>query len=143
MPFDGAGFTVLERFDAVIALLADERRWCKGSLFTAEGRMCLAGAIRSARCGPAVRPLVLDAAREVTGRRFWTIESFNDHGSTTHAVLLEVMRRTRRNMAGNGSTIAPRRPSLSERCRSLWQGLPLTIRPTPSRRPGQPETSGG
>ncbi len=102
MPFDGTTFPrgdALDKIDAVTALLADERRWCKGSLVNAGGQMCLMGAMRSVGSDAALRPLVLQAVQEVTGKRFRTIESFNDHHGTTHAMVLQVLQRTRENVA--------------------------------------------
>jgi hypothetical protein len=41
---------------------------------------------------------ILQAAREVSGKRYWRIEFFNDDPRTTHADVLQVLRRTRENM---------------------------------------------
>ena len=43
-------------------------------------------------------PIILRAIREVGGKRYWRIESFNDHPSTTHADVLRVLRRARENV---------------------------------------------
>ena len=49
MPFDGTEheglIEVLEKMDRVIGLLSNERRWCKGVLYTHEGRRCIVGAM--------------------------------------------------------------------------------------------------
>ena len=41
---------------------------------------------------------ILQAAREVSGKRYWRIEFFNDDPRTTHADVLEVLRHARENM---------------------------------------------
>jgi hypothetical protein len=41
---------------------------------------------------------ILHAAREVSGKRYWRIEFFNDDPRTTHADVLQVLRRARENM---------------------------------------------
>jgi hypothetical protein len=41
---------------------------------------------------------ILQAAREVSGKRYWRIEFFNDDPRTTHSDVLQVLRRTRENM---------------------------------------------
>jgi hypothetical protein len=141
MPFDGMNFAALERIDAVLALLGDERQWCKGALFTGDGQMCLAGALRTAQCEAAFRPLVLHAAADATGRRFWTIESFNDHRSTSHAVLMDVLHRVREDIACGRRPIALEGPAPAARWRSLWQGLRLTLATARQGLPWQQETA--
>jgi hypothetical protein len=42
-----------------------------------------------------LEPIILRAAREVGGRHYWRIESFNDNPRTTHADVLRVLRRAR------------------------------------------------
>lgn len=134
MPFDGTNLPsidALEKLDAVMHLLHDESRWCKRALVNAEGQMCLMGALRSAGSDAALKPHILYAIQEVTGARFRTIESFNDHRYTTHAVVLEVLRRTGANIALGHPPSPPRSPSLGERCqsylRSRYYRLGLTI----------------
>jgi hypothetical protein len=41
---------------------------------------------------------ILHAAREVSGKRYWRIEFFNDDPRTTHADVLQVLWRARENM---------------------------------------------
>lgn len=131
MPFDGINFPrsdTLDKIDAVTALLADERRWCKGSLINAGGQMCLMGAMRSARSDAVLKPLVLRAVQEVTGKRFRTIESFNDNHGTTHAVVLQVLQRARENVvAGRLPGGAPPVP-IGTHCRSLLQRWTVRFR---------------
>ena len=42
--------------------------------------------------------VILQAAREVSGKRYWRIEFFNDDPRTTHADVLEVLRHARENI---------------------------------------------
>jgi hypothetical protein len=126
MPFDGTTFPsthAVDRIDAVITLIGDERRWCKGALFNGSGQMCIAGALKQVEAETVLRPLVVRAAREVTGRHFWTVESFNDSRSTTHDVVMTVLYRTRENIVGGRSVIHAGRPAIAARCRAVWRGL--------------------
>jgi hypothetical protein len=47
--------------------------------------------------GVLVRP-ILFAIRQVSGRRFWRIESFNDDPATTHPLVLQVLHQARENL---------------------------------------------
>jgi hypothetical protein len=101
MPFDG-----IDAFDnhpiaklgAVERMLATEQQWCKGRLRDAQGRHCLVGAIEAVGGRQVLQKPILQAAREVSGKRYWRIEFFNDDPLTTHADVLQVLRRTRENM---------------------------------------------
>jgi predicted phage terminase large subunit-like protein len=62
------------------------------------GRHCLVGAIEAVDGRQMLRRVVLQAAREVSGKRYWRIESFNDDPRTTHADVLEVLRHARENI---------------------------------------------
>jgi hypothetical protein len=101
MPFDG-----IDAFDnhpiaklgAVERMLATEQQWCKGRLRDAHGRHCLVGAIEAVGGRQVLQKPILQAAREVSGKRYWRIEFFNDDPRTTHADVLHVLRRTRENM---------------------------------------------
>jgi hypothetical protein len=112
MPFDGAGFSenlALQKLDAVIELLASEDKWCKGSFRTPDGRHCLMGAMRAVQAQHLLEPVVLTAIRPATGRSFWRIESFNDHKTTTHASVLQVLTQAREQIAaGRGPALVPR-----------------------------------
>jgi hypothetical protein len=121
MPFDGAGDgrgEVLQKLGRVIDLLASEERWCKGIAETPGGRRCLMGAIRKAEGHLLLEPVVLEAIREVTGRNYWRIESFNDAKATSHALVLEVLDRASANVAA-GRVAAPRQAGI----RSVWRSL--------------------
>jgi hypothetical protein len=101
MPLDSLEFSqnpMLARLGRVERLLANESQWCKGRLRDSEGRHCLVGAIEAADCWPEVARVILRAAREISGKRYWRIESFNDDPRTTHADVLAVLRRARQNI---------------------------------------------
>jgi hypothetical protein len=103
MPLDGTEFGVLEnnplaKLGEVERLLINERQWCKGRLRDQDGRYCLAGAMQAVEARHILEPIILRAAREVGGKRYWRIESFNDNRHTTHADVLRVLRRARENI---------------------------------------------
>src|ERR1700758_1724375 len=101
MPFDGIDtFEThpLVKLGAVERLLATEQQWCKGRLRDAHGRHCLVGAIEAVDGRQMLQRVILQAAREVSGKRYWRIEFFNDDPRTTHSDVLQVLRRTRENM---------------------------------------------
>lgn len=114
MPFDGVGLPAddkLYKIDAVIELLANPERWCKGALTSHNGRHCIRGAMIAANAIDLEAP-VLAAIREVAGKRFRRIESFNDHPATEHAQMLQVLARTRDNiMAGRLGAGLPAKPA--------------------------------
>lgn len=100
MPLDGTelglfGDHPLARLGAVERLLATEQQWCKGRLRDSDGRHCLVGAIQAVEARELLEPIILRAAREVGGKRYWRIEFFNDDPRTTHADVLRVLRRAR------------------------------------------------
>ncbi len=102
MPFDGSEYEVrnpvLDQIDRVIALLATEDKWCKRVLQSTDGRRCILGAMRAADAVIELRAPILQAIEQVTGRRYRCIESFNDHGTTTHPLVLRVLHQTRENV---------------------------------------------
>src|SRR5436190_18417664 len=101
MPFDGIyGFDnhPIAKLGAVERMLATEQQCCKGRLRDAHGRHCLVGAIEAVGGRQVLQKPILQAAREVSGKRYWRIEFFNDDPRTTHADVLQVLRRTRENM---------------------------------------------
>jgi len=101
MPFDGIdGFDShpLAKLGAVERLLGTEQQWCKGRLRDAHGRHCLVGAIEAVGGRQVLQKPVLQAAREVSGKRYWRIEFFNDDPRTTHGDVLQVLQRARENM---------------------------------------------
>jgi hypothetical protein len=54
-----------------------------------------------------LRPIVLRAINEVTGRHYWSIEKFNDHPNTDHAQVVEVLARARTDLAMEHLARAP------------------------------------
>lgn len=101
MPLDSLDFPqnpLLAKLGRVERLLATERQWCKGKLRDGDGRHCLVGAIEAADAWPEVGRVILRAAREVSGKRYWRIESFNDDPRTKHADILAALRRARQNI---------------------------------------------
>ena len=102
MPFDGVAspsLLVLGNLEIAREMLSDPRGWCKGSLINAAGQMCVLAVLRHVNAEKELKPLILTAAREVTGRPFRSIERFNDHHKTTHATVLQVLDRTREGLA--------------------------------------------
>ena len=101
MPLDCSSFSgnpLLAKLGRVERLLATERQWCKGKLHDGDGRYCLVGAIEATDGWPEVARVILRAVREVSGRRYWRIESFNDDPRTTHADVLAVLRQARKSI---------------------------------------------
>jgi hypothetical protein len=115
MPFDGVGLGFDERMykmDTVIDLLATPERWCKGILRTYDGRHCIRGVIMAVDGLGTLRPIVLRAINEVTGRHYRSIEAFNDHPNTDHAQVVEVLARARTDLAvGHVAAIRARAPA--------------------------------
>ena len=113
MPLDGTeygffGDHPLAKLGAVERLLASERQWCKGRLRDRDGRHCLVGAMQAVDARQLLEPIILRAAREVGGRHYWRIESFNDNPRTTHADVLRALRRAREHIIAGMIEGAPR-----------------------------------
>src|SRR5438067_1754423 len=122
MPFDGIEtFEThpLAKLGAVERLLATEQQWCKGRLRDAHGRHCLVGAIEAVDGRQMLQRVVLQAAREVSGKRYWRIEFFNDDPRTTHADVLLVLRRARENMIAGMISSYDRQPRHQRWMRTL------------------------
>jgi hypothetical protein len=115
MPFDGVELGFDERMykmDKVIDLLAAPERWCKGKFRTYDGRHCIRGAIMAVDGLGTLRPIVLRAINEVTGRHYRSIEAFNDHPITDNTQVVEVLARARTNLAmGHLASIRERPPA--------------------------------
>src|ERR1700746_4193661 len=98
MPFDG-----IDAFDnhpiaklgAVERMLATEQQWCRGRLRDAHGRHCLVGAIEAVEGRQMLQRVILHAAKEVSGKRYWRIEFFNNDPHTAPAGALEGLKRAR------------------------------------------------
>jgi hypothetical protein len=103
MLFDGTQSGLFEnqplgKLAGVERLLATEQQWCKGKLRDNDGRHCLVGAMQAVEARRTLEPIILRAAREVGGKRYWRIELFNDDPHTTHADVMRVLRRARENI---------------------------------------------
>lgn len=109
MPFDGKEQVHTERLemigliDRVIEQLPSEDRWCKGALYTVDGRRCILGAMQAANGALVLKAPILQAIREVTGRRYTAIETFNDRRSTTFLDVRLVLAQARKNICLNGA----------------------------------------
>jgi hypothetical protein len=122
MPFDGIDAFdnhPLAKLGAVERLLATEQQWCKGRLRDAHGRHCLVGAIEAVGGRQVLQKVVLQAAREVSGKRYWRIEFFNDDPRTTHADVLQVLHRTRENLVAGMINEYDRLPRYQKWVRAL------------------------
>jgi hypothetical protein len=113
MPFDGAVYEgrvrSLDKIDKVIDLLSNEKRWCKRRRRTRDGRYCIAGAITAVDAVSELRKPILLAIEQVTGRYYCSIESFNDHPRTTHALVVRVLGQARENVLSDSSTATKQR----------------------------------
>lgn len=129
MPFDGTGYVqsyALDKMDRVIDLLSTEERWCKGIAETPGGRHCIIGAIRAVQAQLVLEPVILQAIKEVTGRSYWRIESFNDAKVTSHALVLQVLQRARANVAAGQVATVPADTGVRSWWRPVakwWAGL--------------------
>jgi hypothetical protein len=106
MPLDGTEFALLEdhplaKLAAVERLIATRQQWCQGKMRDEKGRHCLVGAMEAAQARHLLEPIILRAAREIGGKRYWRVEFFNDDPRTTHADVLRVLRRARDNVIYN------------------------------------------
>ncbi len=121
MPFDGLSYRrneALAKMDAVIDLLATEDRWCKGALKNLMGQRCLMGAMQEAHA-LILKPYVLSAIRDVTGKNYHTVESFNDRRTTTHALVLEVLMHARHDLEVGRSPAAAGAGTFAGWCKSV------------------------
>ena len=102
MPFDGTGYEgsveALEKMDKVIDFLSDQRHWCKKQLQTPDGRRCILGAMNAADATHVLKAPILRAIKQLTGRDYQRIETFNDHPLTTHALVVRVLHQARENV---------------------------------------------
>ena len=122
MPFDGQTYRrseSLAKMDAVIDLLATEDRWCKGALKNLMGQRCLMGAMQEAHA-LILKPYVLAAIRDVTGKNYHTVESFNDRRTTTHSLVLEVLNQARRDIEVGRPPAIAGTGSLAGWCKSVF-----------------------
>lgn len=98
MPLDGFELfedPLLAKLRQVECLLATEDQWCKGRLYDRKGRHCLVGAISQVDGRQALTRPITRAVREVSGKHYWRIETFNDDPNTSHRDVLRVLQRAR------------------------------------------------
>jgi hypothetical protein len=98
MPLDGAEMfedPKLAKLWRVECLLATEDQWCKGRLHDRRGRHCLVGAMVEVNARQELTRPVIRAIKEISGKHYWRVESFNDDPTTTHRDVLKVLDRTR------------------------------------------------
>jgi hypothetical protein len=112
----------LIKLAAVERLLATEDHWCKGALRDGQGRFCLLGALDMAGARHLLAPVVLRAARELNGKHYWCIESFNDDRRTTHPDILRVLRRAHETIAAGTVRLGPAAP-WPRRCGEAFRAL--------------------
>jgi hypothetical protein len=102
MPFDGKEFALplsaLDKMDQVIDLLSREERWCKGKLYTDDGRRCIVGALQEVEAAVELSTPIMLAIEQVVGAHFSGIEAFNDNRATNHAMVVAVLRQARTNV---------------------------------------------
>lgn len=139
MPLDGTEFAFLgdhplAKLGAVERLLASERQWCKGRMRDRDGRHCLVGAMQAVDARQLLEPIILRAAREVSGRHYWRVESFNDNPRTTHSDVLRVLRRARENIITGMIGGAPRPWFVrwTKTLRGMWSRSPAELSPRPT-----------
>ena len=122
MPFDDAWYRdearVLGKIDEVIDLLNDGKGWCKQQLHVGNERHCIVGALRTVGAEADLRGPILEAIKQVTGRRYARIELFNDHPLTRFPLVLKVLKQAREN-------IATALPVTARAERSIWAWLGL------------------
>jgi hypothetical protein len=98
MPLDGselfANPTIAKLWE-VECLLASEDQWCKGRLHDRKGRHCLVGAISEVNARQELTRPLIRAIKEVSGKHYWRIESYNDDPNTNHQDVLRVLHRAR------------------------------------------------
>ena len=107
MPFDVAGFEADDRvsqIDDLIRLIGVAQNWVKGRRRTGDGRFCVNGAVIELNA-IRLRPVILEAINQVTGKRYRSLEVFNDDTETTHFVLTRVLDRARADLIGHRSEL--------------------------------------
>ncbi len=132
MPFDPVHqqfrLEAIARIDRVIDLLNEQESWCKGKLRTEDGRLCILGAVREADAELYLYGPILRAIREVTGHAYHQIEKFNDSWLTSHALVLDVLERTREDLGVGvviGNAIRPPPPREKTRHQALLGERPM------------------
>ena len=150
MPLDGTELGTFEnnalaKLREVERLLINEEQWCKGRLRDKDGRYCLAGAMQAVEARQSLGSIILRAVREVGGKRYWRIESFNDNPHTTHADVLRVLRRAREDIIA-GIIEGDARPGYArwaQAVRILWSERQPAIPPERRSTTDRPLPGGG
>ena len=151
MPLDGTEFgssesNLLSKLGAVERLLISEQQWCKGRLRDKDGRLCPAGAMQAVEAPQLLNSIILRAAKDVSGKRYWRIESFNDKPDTTHEDVLRVLRRARENIIAGivegdpGSRFERWAHALRNFCSGRQSAISAALQPTAHR--SQPAVHG-
>jgi hypothetical protein len=108
MPFDGSATEMpriaIDKIDRIVALLHSRDRWCQGAMEREGGTRCIVGAMRAVHAELLLERPILHAIRQVTGRDYRRIESFNDSEATTHAVVLRVLAAARETLGKGADT---------------------------------------
>ena len=128
MPFDGRTFgrhaDMLDKLALATDLLRTEGQWCKQELKTIDGRRCILGALMHVGANARLGGVILGAVRELTGKSYRGIESFNDAPHTTHRLVVAVLERSRENIL-LGKVPAPPM-TVERRVRSFYAALART-----------------
>lgn len=98
MPLDGSQMfehPTLAKLAEVECLLATEDQWCNGQMHDRNGRHCLVGAFAMVNAQEELTRPIIRAIKQVSGKRYWRIESFNDNPNTSHQDVLRVLYRAR------------------------------------------------
>lgn len=133
MPLDGTDLfenPSLAKLNRVERLLATEQHWCKGRLRDADGRRCLIEAITAVDGRQELTRPIIRAAREISGKHYWRIESFNDDPRTTHRDVLRVLQLAREGIVADIAALGqpqPWRRKLTEALRILAPAAPPAI----------------
>jgi hypothetical protein len=122
MPFDGAEspYRHLEKFDQVIDLVEDPKKWVKHTYVNRGGQYCLIGALNAVGVEKIFGPIILKTIDEMTDREFCCIESFNDHPETLHRDVVAMLYRTRERIAAGKF----KHPAVTYRLRREEPGSP-------------------
>lgn len=99
MPLDtlpSATSGLLASIDRAAALLSVERRWCRRQEISATGQRCLIGALKDAGHADQLIPLVLGAAKRLTGFPYARLDLFNDDLLTSHQHIVAALAEARR-----------------------------------------------
>jgi hypothetical protein len=107
---------VLAKLWEVKCLLAAEDQWCKARLHDRKGRHCLVGAITEADARQELSRAIIRAIKDVSGKRYWRIESFNDDPSTNHRDVLRVLNHARLLIIADIAHSHEARPWLAKMC---------------------------